>query len=445
MTNIQSGGRAARCVVRTRDPRARSQHTRESLHSAATVLLVSLVSLWAAASAPNNECPMTTQPVRRVPFLLLGAGGVGNELLKTITRARDTHLKRYNLRLMALAVSDSSAVLQTDDPTKNELTDEQLQTLVQHKASGKRIESLTQLDDSAVKTKRNSNEDPASFLERVVKECEDKLPGAIIVDCTATDATIPTLRLVSRPGSTLRATMANKKPVSESISIFEALSSAHPRVRFESTVGAGLPVVAAMERLVAAEDGVQTVAGSFSGTLGYVMSHLQEGERFSDIVTRAKKLGYTEPDPRDDLGGVDVARKALILARMLGSKLELKDVQVEPLYPQSMSNLSVEEFMAALPSLDDAIAERVAQAADKNCVLRYAAHVDVKKNHLVVGPREVDATSPLGSLKGTDNLVEIYSDVYPESPLVIRGAGAGVESTAAGVLADMIELAFVRD
>ena len=109
-----------------------------------------------------------------------------------------------------------------------------------------------------------------------------------------------------------------------------------------------------------------------------------------------------------------------------------------------MSECSVAGFMAQLPTLDAEMAERVAKAAAKQCVLRYAAHVDMIKGTLVVGLREVEATSPLGSLQGTDNLVEVYSDVYPKSPLVIRGAGAGVESTAAGVLADVLELANVR-
>ncbi len=383
--------------------------------------------------------------LRRVPVLLIGAGGVGAELLRALVRARTLHAQRYNLRLAAVAVADSSAAVACADMATSELSDAQITSLIEHKAKGQRLDSLKLDSSSALCDPKRPGEAAADFLERCARECSSKAPETILVDCTATDATIPALLLAARLGSTLRATMANKKPVSDDIGIYERLALARPRLRFESTVGAGLPVVAAVERTLAAADNVHSIAGSFSGTLGYVMSALQAGEPFSEVVTRAKGLGYTEPDPRDDLGGVDVARKALILARILGSRLNLSNVEVEPLYPPSMSECAVADFMAQLPTLDADMAERVAKAAAKQCVLRYAAHVDMVKGTLKVGLREVEATSPLGSLQGTDNLVEVYSDVYPKSPLVIRGAGAGVESTAAGVLADVLELANVRD
>merc|ERR1719223_2018777 len=254
----------------------------------------------------------------------------------------------------------------------------------------------------------------SAFLEAQADE-----EGGMLIDCTATGDTIPAL--LARVAAGGRVVSANKKPFASEYSAFKALvrrAAAPGTVRFESSVGAGLPVIAALQRTIAAADPVSSISGSFSGTLGYVMSGLQEGRPFSEVVLTAKDLGYTEPDPRDDLGGVDVARKALILARCLGMQLELDQVAVEPLYPPELASLSVADFMAGLPSVDPATSS------------------------LTVGLKEVPASSPLGTLSGSDNLAEIYTRWYADNPLVLRGAGAGAGATAAGVLADMIDLAY---
>ena len=193
---------------------------------------------------------------------------------------------------------------------------------------------------------------------------------------------------------------------------------------------------------MASGDRVERVAGTFSGTLGYVMTGLQEGRLFSEVVREAHALGYTEPDPRDDLGGLDVARKALILARTIGWQLELDDIAVQGLYPPEMGALSVAEFMARLPQLDGFFAAQVEKAADEGGTLRYAAVVNDGLSS--VGPTIVSQESPLGRLRGTGNLIEFHSDWYSPSPLVVQGPGAGVDVTAAGVLSDIMELALAR-
>ena len=137
--------------------------------------------------------------------------------------------------------------------------------------------------------------------------------------------------------------------------------------------------------------------------------------------------------------------QALILARILGLPLEMENVKVEPLYPASMAELPVPEFMAQLPTLDDEFAAKVAAAEAEGKVLRYAASVDVASQSLTVGLLAVPKDSALGSLQGSDNLVEVYTTWYADSPLVLRGAGAGTGTTAAGVLSDMIDLAYTRD
>ena len=386
---------------------------------------------------------MLASSLRRISFVLYGCGGVGSELLRMILASRALHAERYGVRFSAIAVCDSSGALKAG--ADGELSDDELKAVLECKGRGDRLSALS----AAVLDTPAASEHPPQFLERIAAGCAKTVgaAGTMMVDCTATEATIPAL--TSSPPDKCppyRVVCANKKPVSAAIAAFDALVNARGAAactRYESTVGAGLPVIAALARTVGAGDPVSRIAGSFSGTLGYVMSALQQGEKYSEVVRRAKSLGYTEPDPRDDLGGVDVARKALILARTLGMRLELEDVAVEPLYPAPMADLSVADFMERLPELDDEIAAKVADATAQGGVLRYTADVDVAGGKLKVGLAVVPKESPLGTLQGTDNLVEFTTGVYPaQAPLVRRGAGAGIGATAAGVLADMLELAF---
>ena len=409
---------------------------RTSLTFATLALRVSATQMSSCATEP-----------REVPFVLFGTGGVGAALLKAIVGTRTLHAERYGVRFSAIAVCDSSASVGAAGGVG--LSDEAIVALLSHKAAGNKLSAF------AGATVKGDNQPAADFLKSVATQCATASPGCILVDCTGTDATVPALLMCAGGEGVpdVRAVLSNKKPDADRpMSEFSKLALAPrsaARFRYEATVGAGLPVIAALGRVVGAADPVSLISGSFSGTLGYVMSGLQEGRPFSEVVSKAKELGYTEPDPRDDLGGVDVARKALILARMLGIGLEMEDVQVTPLYPEALAALSVPEFMAALPSLDASFANKVASAAAKGQVLRYAASVqppspEQPKGSLTVGLLAVGASTPLGTLSGTDNLVEIHTGWYSKTPLVLRGAGAGTGTTAAGVLADMLELANTR-
>jgi homoserine dehydrogenase len=260
------------------------------------------------------------------------------------------------------------------------------------------------------------------------------------VDCAATSHTIDALLLALRRGAGIA--LANKQPLCTHLSSFTtAISPLHrARFRYESTVGAGTPFVAALHRLLASNDPPHSIQGTFSGTLGFLCSGIGEGRRYSEVVADAVRLGYTEPEPRDDLGGVDVGRKALILARTMGWKLEMSDVEIEPLYPSHLSSLSVPDFLAALPSLDADYSARHQQAQKEGKVLRYVA--TLQDGHCNVGLKALDAESPIGRLTGTENMVEYRTAIYKEKGLVVQGSGAGGEVTASGVLADMVELAF---
>ncbi|KAH7428376.1 hypothetical protein KP509_10G089400 [Ceratopteris richardii] len=222
---------------------------------------------------------------------------------------------------------------------------------------------------------------------------------------------------------------------------YHILSRRWRYLRCESTVGAGLPVISALMRFLTSGDPVCQVVGALSGTLGYVMNGLQEGQCLSLVVQQAKLLGYTEPDPRDDLSGMDVARKALILARLMGWSINMEDIAVESLFPTEMeqNKMTTDQFLKeGLLSLDAEMNERVNSAKKAGKVLRYVA--TIADGSCKVGLVAVSHDSPLGQLKGSDNLIEIYSRCYKESPFVMRGAGAGNDTTACGVLADILDL-----
>lgn len=263
--------------------------------------------------------------------------------------------------------------------------------------------------------------------------------GLTFVDCSASAETIGLLTQVVDLGGCV--VLANKKPLTSSMEEFDKLVIHPRRIRHESTVGAGLPIIASLNRMLSSGDPICRIIGSLSGTLGYVMSEVEDGNPFSQVVKAAKDLGYTEPDPRDDLSGMDVARKALILARLLGLRIDMDSIKIESLYPEKMGPniMPVEDFLVnGLPLLDKDIQERVKNASLKGNVLRYVCVIE--DSRCEVGIQELPKESALGRLRGSDNVVEIYSRCYSAQPLVIQGAGAGNDTTAAGVLADILDL-----
>jgi homoserine dehydrogenase/aspartokinase/homoserine dehydrogenase 1 len=259
-----------------------------------------------------------------------------------------------------------------------------------------------------------------------------------LIDTTASDATLKLQKLALKRGGSV--VMSNKKPVADKQSDFDALTGyGEGRVFFETSVGAGLPIIGTLRDLHNTGDTIEQITGCFSGTLGYIFTELEEGTPFSKAVAAAKSQGFTEPDPRDDLSGVDVARKAVILGRMMGRKLELKDVELQSLYPESMAKLPVEEFMKKLPTLDKEFAKGFKTAMGNDMIPRYIASVTPKKS--IVGLAEVPFDSDIGALQGPDNIIVIQTKRYHDNPLVIKGPGAGVTVTAAGVFADVLKAA----
>jgi aspartokinase/homoserine dehydrogenase 1 len=187
-------------------------------------------------------------------------------------------------------------------------------------------------------------------------------------------------------------------------------------------------------------DRIQTIEGVLSGTLSYLFNVWDGEQPFSALVRDAKAQGFTEPDPRDDLSGTDVARKLIILAREMGLDLELADVELEGLVPESLRSATAEEFLARVPEADAAMRERFDAARSRGKVLRYVGRLDADSRRATVGLVEVDRSHFLANMSLTDNVVSFTTSRYNRNPLVVRGPGAGPAVTAGGVFADLLRV-----
>ena len=269
-------------------------------------------------------------------------------------------------------------------------------------------------------------------------------PNQIMIDCSASDVVAGYYKDWLRRG--INIVTPNKKANSGPLDYYKEIRNiqrnSYTHYFYEGTVGAGLPIITTVRTLVDAGDKVSNIEGIFSGTLSYIFNTFGEGQNFSDVVKTAKELGYTEPDPRDDLSGTDVARKVVILARECGLKLELDDVPVQSLVPEPLrATESVEEFMAELPKYDDEMTKAVAEAAAAGEKLRYVGVVDVNAGTGSVELRRYKSDHPFAQLSGSDNIISFETKRYSKgSTLVIRGPGAGAEVTAGGVFGDVLRV-----
>ncbi|KAK6202637.1 putative homoserine dehydrogenase [Scheffersomyces amazonensis] len=286
-------------------------------------------------------------------------------------------------------------------------------------------------------------------LDELVKYLKESAKPSILVDNTSSVAIADFYPTFIKEGISIAT--PNKKAFSSDISVWnEIFKNAElpgsGLVYHEATVGAALPIIGPLKDLITTGDKVEKIEGIFSGTLSYIFNEFSTSEKsdvkFSDVVKVAKKLGYTEPDPRDDLNGLDVARKVTILARISG--LEVKSptsFPVDSLIPKQLEGIqSANEFLEKLPEYDSEIQKVKDEAFAEGKVLRFIGQVDVKDNKVSVGIGKYAFDHPFASLKGSDNVVSIKTQRYV-NPLIIQGAGAGAEITAHGVLADTIKIA----
>ena len=349
---------------------------------------------------------------KTIHLFLVGIGLVGSKLLEQIRSQVESYSAR-GLELRLVAVSNSSTMLFS--PEGIDLGDWK-----QALASSGEKASMEQ------------------FVERIQAL---NLPNSIFVDCTASPLLAKHYPAILR--SSISIVTPNKKANSGSLAEYRELRASAKRgnVKFfyETNVGAGLPVIGTLTDLLASGDRVVKIEAVLSGTLSYIFNSFRAGDRFSEIVREAKRRGYTEPDPRDDLSGADVARKLLILARETDLPLEVQDIEVESLVPACAAGAgSPDEFLTGLADADGEFDAKIRAAAARGEVLRYVGIVENGKGKVAL--RSVDANHPFYSLSGSDNIISFVTNRYLERPLVVKGPGAGTDVTAAGVLADILRV-----
>ncbi len=350
-------------------------------------------------------------------FVIHGFGQIGRTLAKQVSEQSAYFKEKMHLDLRCIALIDKSGC----DAAEKGFSSEDLKSRIQLKERNGKLLS-------------DRRETTLSSLLQL------PLHRSVLIDTTAEDSYDIFLNAIH---AGWHIATANKKPLAVEQDkfdhLFELASTKGVLIRYEATVGAGLPILDTLSKLKEAGDEIYEISGCFSGTLGYLMTELERGETFSTAVKKAHTLGFTEPDPRDDLSGIDVARKALILARTLGMKLNLADISQESLVPKELEAATIPHFMDALPSLDNEWRSKVKEATNSSKVLRFVARIN--QDNVKVGVEAVGADTPLGRLSGTDNLVTIRSKRYDKNPLVVSGPGAGADVTAAGVLNDLLALA----
>ena len=350
--------------------------------------------------------------VKQVNLFITGVGNVGGKLLEQLAQ-QDSYLKEnLGLKINVVALANSRKMVFNPE--------------------GIDLENWKEaLDNGEAGT-------PETFFE---KTNALNLRNSIFVDNTATEKIAVVYKKYL--ANSIGVVTCNKIACADNFANYAELKALSRQYNapflFETNVGAGLPIIDTLNNLIASGDRVQKIQAVLSGSLNFVFNYYKEGETFFDIVKQAQEQGYTEPDPKIDLSGVDVARKILILARESGNTIELDDIENNAFLPQvSLDTTSVEDFFTSLKDNESHFSQILAEATAKDCRLKYVAQYENGKAS--VGLQHIPSDHPFYNLEGSDNIVLFYTDRYAEQPLIVKGAGAGAAVTASGIFADIIRI-----
>lgn len=359
--------------------------------------------------------PEETGTVKTLSICVVGTGTVGSALLSQLEAQSKELLSMFNINVVVVGVARSSRML-----------------------LGRPVCLSTWKNDLI------SGQD--SDLHQLSVWLQGSSNARVICDCTASQHVCSMYSQWLSDG--IHVVTANKIAQSgelkDLIKIRNVLNT-KPTIQFlyEASVGAGLPILSTVRNFIRSGDKVLRIEGVLSGTLSYIFSEFDGTVPFSQIVATAKRNGYTEPDPREDLSGNDVARKVVILARAVGIDVELDDVPVRSLVPEGMeqTKMNVTEFMEQLEKADALLAETAREASSRSEVMRYVGTIDVGTGKCEVKLQSYSKSHAFGRLQGTDNMVSFTTQRYASRPLVIQGPGAGADVTAAGVFGDILAIA----
>ncbi|HEU0277894.1 MAG TPA: homoserine dehydrogenase [Rhodanobacteraceae bacterium] len=356
--------------------------------------------------------PFQTARQRTLVMGVIGPGRVGGALLKQIRTAQPRLERDLGLTVRLCGVATRKRMwLDCDDPELNA------------REGGAQIWRPGDLDEFAAYVHGEDGR------------------AALLVDCSASDVVAE--RYADWLAAGIHVVTPNKLACSGSLArwrMIHAACASGARFRYETTVCAGLPVVQTLRDLIDTGDELLGIEGMFSGTLAWLCNRHDGQQPFSTLVREARALGYTEPDPREDLSGVDVARKLVILAREAGLCLSLEDVEVESLLPPELAELPVEAFLQRMDELDAPMAARLAQAQTASGVLRQVGSLD-RRGHARVRLDVLPSAHAFAHTHFTDNVVQFHTLRYRDNPMLVQGPGAGPEVTAAGVFADVLRIA----
>ena len=355
----------------------------------------------------------------QVSIAILGYGSIGQELHQQILNERKEIFKRENISLDIVGITNSKKMMLKDGNID----------LQAAKGVSDKNESMDQADTD-------------ELINHMIRKSASK---RIIVDTSASDKTPDLYKKIFE--NEISIVTANKKGLSGEIeryhSIMKSKISNDVDFLYETTAGAALPFIKSVSDIATSSDKVRKIEGIFSGTLAYLFNTFDDSIPFSKLVNEALQKGFTEPDPRDDLSGMDVARKLVILAREMCLDLNVEDINVDSLVDRDHVSLSVNEYLEEMKSQDEKMRDRYLDARKNNEKLAYVAQLDEKGN-ASVSLINLSDDHPFFGLKGTENIIAIHSDFYSEYPLVLRGPGAGREVTASGVFFDLLSIARIR-